>query len=39
MSPHLVWWQLVLIVGFAICAASLAIGADGYPWRICGVCM
>jgi hypothetical protein len=27
MSPHLVWWQLVLIVGFAICAASLAIGA------------
>jgi|HubBroStandDraft_1064217.scaffolds.fasta_scaffold62154_2 hypothetical protein len=27
VSPHLVWWQLVLISGFAICAVSLAIGA------------
>jgi hypothetical protein len=27
MSPHLVWWQWILIGGFAVCAFSLAIGA------------
>ena len=27
MSPHLVWWQIIMIVGFAICALALAVGA------------
>jgi hypothetical protein len=29
MSPHLVWWQLVLVIGLAVCALALAIGAFG----------